>query len=474
MENGEPVQLLRALPLFEDLSDVDLAVLAQRVSSLRLPRGTVLTREGEVSEQVFQIRSGIVQVSCTQPAAETRFLTAGDVVGDRGLRTGLAETASAVAFTDVALQTLARREFEEVLRERPHVAPMLLRSLGARLERTDRARPGPESAPRARVLPVVSLETCVGRTTLAINVSAAIARLSGARVLLMDPSLTSTSITRALGISSDADYVPTLLRGAELDLSRVTWKTKGGFSTLLPPRRRGTSLQEPHLLAAFEAMAAAFDYLVVDSSSVFPGLNRTVLRAADRIVLVSPASPVRLEADRAQFSRTVLALNRIRPDRLVCVANQRADAGRAPAVADGCVVPGSAALLERCARDHRIALLAEPEGPFALAVLELACRLAFDHRLRVALPSTSAPDAVRASDRIGEFLKGRYAHVAADRGDPGGADPAADVPVCARAWATRDEFSRHMDELVRFLGVLKEDLGLPYVCLEIDGRPNLI
>ena len=208
MSDEARARFVRAVPLFADLAAPDVQSIASRVTALTLPRGTVLTREGEMADTAYQLRSGVVHVTRTKPQPDestSMFFTGGEVFGDRGLRTGHPERSSSVAFTDVELLALARRDVEELLRDRPGLALALIRGLGSRLEATEAS--APPRGPMGRVLPLVSLATGAGRTTLAINLCAAITRLTGARVLLIDASVTGTAITRALGITSDADYV---------------------------------------------------------------------------------------------------------------------------------------------------------------------------------------------------------------------------------------------------------------------------
>lgn len=465
MTRDDRIQFLRQLPAFDELSEADLIALAQRVTRPKLPRGTVLAREGELAESAYLLLSGIVHQTRTRPLPDERlsaFLTGGELVADRSLRTGQPETASAVAFTEVELYALARRDFEEAMRERPALAISLVRALGARLDRSGLAAPAPEMPRSARIVPLVAMNAGTGRTTLGMNLCAAIADLTGGRVLFLDPSLTGRGISRALGISSDADYVEQLLRGDALDVKRVTWRTKGGFYTALPPRLRGVSLAEPHLTAAFHTLCAAFDFVVVDSSSVMANVNRAVLRAAERVLLVASAGD-QLDDDRAQFQRSILAGAAVRPERLVCAVNQ-VRSGASSTAANAVLVPHSAELLEKCAADKTIAYQEAPESPFAVAVRELALRLVFDHRLRVALPqpwpSSLGPE--EAAGRLHDFLKGRFAQVA----------HAGDTAV--QAWATQPVLSRHLAETMDFLGAMKGELALPYLCLEINGKPNLI
>ena len=469
MSRDERIQFLRQLSAFDELPEGDLIALAARVSRPRLPRGTVLAREGEPAESAYRLISGIVQQTRTRPAPDERlssFLTGGEIVADRSLRTGQPETASAVAFTEVELWALARRDFEDVLRERPALALALVRALGARLERVavGPLASAPAAAPAARIIPLVAMNAGAGRTTLGVNLCAAIADLTGARVLFLDPSLAGRGIARVLGISSDADYVEALLKGEPLDVKRVTWRTKGGFFTALPPRQRGATLAEAHLTAAFHTLVAAFDFVVVDSSSVMANLNRAVLRAAERVLLVSSAEET-LEADRGQLQRSVLAGGAVRSGRLVCAVNQvrppRPDAELDP---DRLLVPHAAELLERCAAAHTLAYHEAPASPYAVAVRELALRLVFDHRLRVALPQpwTSASGPEVAAGRLRDFLGRRFAQVA-DAGD-----------TAVQAWATQPVLSQHLAETMDFLGAMKGELALPYLCLEINGKPNLI
>ena len=79
--------LLRSHPLFLSLTEAEMAhLLRDEVSHERVyPQDTVILREGEVSDSVFLLSSGSVQVTLGGPRGPLRplaLLPAGDIFGE--------------------------------------------------------------------------------------------------------------------------------------------------------------------------------------------------------------------------------------------------------------------------------------------------------------------------------------------------------------------------------------------------------
>ena len=60
--SSEYVKTLRRLPLFNDLSDADLALIAEGVSRLSFEKGTVIFAEGDVCRELLIVEDGEVKV----------------------------------------------------------------------------------------------------------------------------------------------------------------------------------------------------------------------------------------------------------------------------------------------------------------------------------------------------------------------------------------------------------------------------
>ncbi len=132
--------LLRDIPLFSILKEVDLRRLESRLVRRRYASGEVLFHMGDEGGNLYIIESGRVKV--TIPSAEgdeviLAILEAGEILGEISLIDGKPRSATVQAMKDTAALCLFRENFLEVLRERFDVVLQVLEILADRLRLTD-------------------------------------------------------------------------------------------------------------------------------------------------------------------------------------------------------------------------------------------------------------------------------------------------------------------------------------------------
>lgn len=121
--------LLGKLPLFDDLDPEQLDAMARLLRSrLALP-GERIIRRGEVSERMFFIASGAVEVVLEQPVR----LGTGDFFGEFGLLTNAPRLADVQALTYCQLLELRRDVFERFLQADPKAEQAIRRVAEERL-----------------------------------------------------------------------------------------------------------------------------------------------------------------------------------------------------------------------------------------------------------------------------------------------------------------------------------------------------
>lgn len=139
--------VLRRIPIFQSLSDVQIAKLA-RLTTLRLCRkDEVIFYEDEEGDFLFVILQGRVKVTLLGiPDRFTRgygrevvlsILAAGDFFGEMALVDNEPRSATAVAVEDSQLLCLHRNDFQGSISDWRGVVQALLRSLTARLRRAN-------------------------------------------------------------------------------------------------------------------------------------------------------------------------------------------------------------------------------------------------------------------------------------------------------------------------------------------------
>lgn len=131
----DKVNLLSNLPLFETLSQKELAQVAALTVEAHRPAGTVLTREGQLGGVLFVIVDG--RADLLRNKRKVLQLGPGDVVGELSLIDGGARSADAVAATEVHLLQLTHEDFNDLLNKSPTFVRNLLRALSMRIRDMD-------------------------------------------------------------------------------------------------------------------------------------------------------------------------------------------------------------------------------------------------------------------------------------------------------------------------------------------------
>lgn len=131
----DKVNLLSNLPLFETLSQKELAQVAALTVEAHRPAGTVLTREGQLGGVLFVIVDG--RADLLRNKRKVLQLGPGDVVGELSLIDGGARSADAVAATEVHLLQLTHEDFNDLLNKSPTFVRNLLRALSTRIREMD-------------------------------------------------------------------------------------------------------------------------------------------------------------------------------------------------------------------------------------------------------------------------------------------------------------------------------------------------
>lgn len=134
---------LRRVPLFARLPSVEVDVPAATLPSAAYAGGALLFREGEPGDHLYLVMEGEVEVVKALGSAEERVLNVfgpGSMLGEMSLLTpGETRSAGARARGDVEVVTMARVDFETLLRRYPALFFDVLRVLAGRLREADEA-----------------------------------------------------------------------------------------------------------------------------------------------------------------------------------------------------------------------------------------------------------------------------------------------------------------------------------------------
>lgn len=108
---------LKSIPLFQTVSDEELAEIAPFAEEVTVEQGTQLVREGDFSYEFLAIEEGDAEV--TRGGEHLATLGPGDFFGEIGVLERDLRTASVVAKTDMRLVTLTGWDMKRMEKAMP-------------------------------------------------------------------------------------------------------------------------------------------------------------------------------------------------------------------------------------------------------------------------------------------------------------------------------------------------------------------
>jgi len=127
----EPYEFLRGVPLFSEVSDKDLRVIAASMKRRAFAPGDEIVSEGEGGVGFFSVESGTLSV--THDGQVLATLGNGDHFGEVALLSGAGRTATVKADTDVVCWGMPAWNFRPLVREQPSVTIKLLERMARQL-----------------------------------------------------------------------------------------------------------------------------------------------------------------------------------------------------------------------------------------------------------------------------------------------------------------------------------------------------
>lgn len=141
LTNAEKTSVLGACPVFAGVPPAELATLAEMMETEYLGAAEVLFEAGETCEDIYVVASGTLDVLLPPESRPVRTLGRGDLLGEYGMFSNQARTATVRTETDSVLLSLDYRRFRVFLLRFPESTLVLLRTTVERLlsaERRDR------------------------------------------------------------------------------------------------------------------------------------------------------------------------------------------------------------------------------------------------------------------------------------------------------------------------------------------------
>ena len=239
---------------------------------------------------------------------------------------------------------------------------------------------------RGRIVTVFSPKGGTGKTVIATNTAAAVAKHEGKKALLLDLDLQFGDAAIMLGIEPEKTIYDPVVAPGELDTEKLAgYVTRhvSGLDILPAPLRPEDAelVTEAKLAQLLEVARESYDIIVVDTSPFFHGPMLATLDRTDELLLLCGLDVPTLK--NVRLALQTLELLSFPPDRIRVVLNRaNSKVGMKPGEVEGALdvkvrfeIPSDRAVPLSVNRGNP-AVLAEAKGDFARAIRTMAKTLA--------------------------------------------------------------------------------------------------
>jgi len=206
-------ELLRRVPLFEHLSEVQATALLTALEKKRYRRSEPIVEVGKTSNALFIILAGRANVVITSNFKKIVLATveAGECVGEMSLLDGKPHSATVVADSQVDALVLSREGFNQCFADNQHLALAIMRGLVVRLRNANQK--------------IASL-ALTGVSSRVLGYLFSTATISSDGSFLLHKKISNSAIGRQVGASRE--MVSKAM--AEFKTAQLIYLTEGGFS----------------------------------------------------------------------------------------------------------------------------------------------------------------------------------------------------------------------------------------------------
>jgi NTE family protein len=274
----DKVQVLQRVPVLATLGEELMKGLAEEAELVAIKKGDLVVREDDPGDALYVVVSGRLQAYTRLSSGAERIFASysnGDCFGEMPLLSGETHWANVRALNDSVLLKIPRAVFDKVVSRDPRVAVGLSQRMGQRIKqlRAERHR-----AKQSTLIALYSALPGAGKSLLAGNLVATLARETGEPVLLLDFSgkQPSTPLARCERLAYHA--------GATLP--DPVARTAYGYDRL--NLALGREEGEARLIAPlFVQLTRHYDYVLVDLPNETSAPVMACLTQSDQIYVVT-------------------------------------------------------------------------------------------------------------------------------------------------------------------------------------------
>lgn len=133
---AQSIATLRRLPLFADLSDAELTLIAEGVTRLTFEAGALIFTEGDICRELLVVEDGEVKIIKSAPNGRDQLIgieRRGSSLAEIAVLDGSSYPATAQAVTAAVVLRLSADRFRQVCLQNPDMALKVFKVLGRRL-----------------------------------------------------------------------------------------------------------------------------------------------------------------------------------------------------------------------------------------------------------------------------------------------------------------------------------------------------
>jgi Flp pilus assembly CpaE family ATPase len=391
------LELLRGASILSTLTAADLRRLATKLSSRKAQKDALVVTQGDVSDRIFFIESGRCEVRVQWAPGHSvivGMLSTGEFFGIGAIEPAHVQLASVTALEpcdlleltrddiDVVLAkgTRARAEFERLVDQRREAIQMMV----GRVQSVGTQQHG-------MIVAVYAVKGGAGRTSIAVNLAAALGQKHRGECVLLDLGLPYNHAalvanlvpTGCLALSDRPDS-----KEFEAAVLTAALHHPTGMAVLSSALR----VEEAELVTAelvqraLDVLEQAFTYIVVDLGvSMTEGTLGVLERASRILVIVTPELPTLKDTAallnifesvlRIPAGHVSLVLNHPRPSTMVKRADAEGVVGRPMEHEIGY----DGARFDQATVTGEVLVVAAPASPVAKGIVKMAASIAEEH-----------------------------------------------------------------------------------------------
>ncbi|NLI78541.1 MAG: cyclic nucleotide-binding domain-containing protein [Candidatus Riflebacteria bacterium] len=475
---------LRGVSLFSGLTDDELKNLGGKAEAVQFVRDAFICKEGQAADSMFVIKSGIVQIFCDDGKGGRKILThlkLGEYFGEMALLTEEPRTASAVALAETEVIRIKKDDFHSLLRTSPGVALSIIKTL---CERLAKANIGTASEKKTYVYAVMGPDTGSGKSLFARNLAYAMQQVLGRDILLYDPNLRDDKVARFLGVAKHSRIIDELVdRERVSDLKKYVEKAPCGLHTIVPQENGLTDLRlkEFHTFSIMKTVMETYEFIVVDSSSMFTKVTKEIVQGVDKIVYLISSRNVSVNGLIKHFEDTRRTW-KVDPTKVLYGVNRMTDdpAKESKILEEDKAflrfeLPYDKALADNRTPDTQVLVQREPNHPIAKAITEIAHAMLFDQVLGLSLPTFDTDPGKKELARrwaetglqeLGALLRRTELKTPVTRN--------GQTVHLLEGRTAKWLLNQHVVALVNFANRFKQEFGLDKVIFTMNGQESVV